>query len=372
MTDNFKLTQSSGEGRSGYLKINEKKIETPVVFFQYPFRNYTFFWKNLSIDALLVNAHYIMRKKALLNKIEQNGLEKTLNFNGIIMMDSGGHQIQKYGYAVDTQRITEIYESVRPDIGVVLDRPVYPYLSQSYIENAADYMIKNYHIMSNKTEVVLLPVIHGYSESVIRKCVKNVQSHLWGVGSLVPLMLGKSSNLIGSGSVVGIKRGKEILVKIVLLARKILGEEKFLHVFGIGSALTMHLMFFLGVDSVDSASYEWFARYGHIQVPGKGRINITGLANERCSENRKIRWKNYECGCPVCSNTSKCKLFEVLKKSKDARVIHNLYVHHKEVQLAREHIRENSYESFVEKRLRGTQFFKLFKLAKRWKRDLGV
>jgi tRNA-guanine family transglycosylase len=128
-------------------------------------------------------------------------------------------------------------------------------------------------------------------------------------------------------------------------------------------------MLYLGVDSVDSASYEWFARYGHIQLPGKGRINITGYAHEKCSEHRTINWKEYECDCPICFSTPKHELLSIFRKSKDARTIHNLHVHAKEMELARERIKENSYELFVEKRFEGTQFYKLFKYAKRLKNN---
>ena len=369
MAESFKLVYCSDAGRIGTLRVNNKKIETPAMFFQYPFRDYIFFWNDVPILALLVNAHFLMRKKALLNRIQKVGIKRFLKFDGVVMMDSGGHQIQKYGYAIDAYQISKVYNVLKPDIGVVLDRPIHPELSQLSIRRAIDYMIQNYYVMKSSTKVTLLPVIHGYSKKVIEKCTKDIQSKLWGVGSLVPLILGKSSNVIGSNTVVGVKEGKRILIETIYFIRKILGEEVFLHVFGIGSALTMHLMFYLGVDSVDSASYEWFARYGHIQLPGKGRVNITGLAHEKCSGRRMINWKEYECDCPICSCAPKHDLGNILKKSKDARAIHNLHVHAKEVELAREQIKENNYESFVEKRLEGTQFYKLFKYAQQLKKQ---
>lgn len=364
----FKIVHCSDSGRIGYLKANGKKVETPVMFFQYPFRRYVFFWDRVSIDSLLVNAHFLTRKKKLFNEVRDIGLHKFLKFNGMVMMDSGGHQIQKYGYSIHAHQISMIYNELKPDIGVVLDKPVHPGMSVKEIETSSNYMIQNYSIMKSNTGITLLPVIHGYSEAVIRKCIKSIQSPVWGIGSLVPLILGKSSNVIGNNSVVGIKKGKKLLIKTVFFIRRILDRGVFLHVFGIGSALTMHLMFYLGVDSVDSASYEWFARYGHIQIPGKGRVNITGLAHERRSKSKKIDWNSYECDCPVCSDTPKRRLVEVLKKSKDARAIHNLHVHSNEVKLAREHIKENNYESFVEQRLKGTQFYKLFRYAQQFKK----
>jgi len=369
MVASFKMTYSSDAGRIGILRVNNKKIETPAMFFQYPFRDYIFFWNDVSIRGLLVNAHFLMRKRALLERVQRTGIKNFLKFDGVVMMDSGGHQIQKYGYAIDACQISKVYNTLNPDIGVVLDRPIHPGFSQISIHNAVDYMIQNYYVMKSTTKVTLLPVIHGYSKKVIEKCIKEIPSLFWGVGSLVPLILGKSSNVIGDHTVVGVKNGKKILIETICFIRKILGEEVFLHVFGIGSALTMHLMLYLGVDSVDSASYEWFARYGHIQLPGKGRINITGYAHEKCSEHRTINWKEYECDCPICLSTPKHELLSIFRKSKDARTIHNLHVHAKEMELARERIKENSYELFVEKRFEGTQFYKLFKYAKRLKNN---
>jgi tRNA-guanine family transglycosylase len=366
----FKLLYHN-EGRVGKLKIGKVEVETPIIFFQYPFRNYKFFWEKVPTKALLVNGHYLLRKKQLLTQIKRVGIKKFLNFNGLIMMDSGGHQIQKYGYPIKATQIARIYNILKPDIGVVLDKPIHPMLTHNDVRNAIDYMIKNFYRMQSCTNITLLPVIHGYSKEIIEKCTNEIKSQFWGVGSLVPLILGKSSNLIGNNTVIGIKNGKKILVDTVCLIRKIVGESVFLHIFGIGSALTMHLMFYLGADSVDSASYEWFARYGHIQLPGAGRINVTGLAREACFK-RKINWNEYFCDCPICSSVGKHELGILLRKSKDARIIHNLHVHSKEIELAREKIRENSYESFLEARFRNTQFYKLFKYAKRVKKSLKI
>ncbi|MEM2507457.1 MAG: tRNA-guanine transglycosylase [Nitrososphaeria archaeon] len=368
---NFKLNLFTNDGRIGRLKIDEKEIETPTIFFQYPFRNYQFFWKDIPINALLINAHYLLRKKLLLRNIHKVGIKKFLDFNGIIMIDSGGHQIQKYGYAIEAKQIAHVYNMLQPDIGVVLDKPIHPGLPKSSVRNAVDYMIQNYYEMKSNTHVTLLPVIHGYSKEIIDRCVKKIESQFWGVGSLVPLILGKTSNVIGSNKIMGVKNGKKMLIDTICLIRKIVGEKVFLHVFGIGSALTMHIMFYLGVDSVDSASYEWFARYGHIQLPGKGRINVSGLAREKCS-GQKINWKKYTCDCPVCSSVEKSKLHNILKTCKNARVIHNLYVHSKEVEIARQKIKENDYEPFIEKRLKGTQFYKLFKYAQHVKNSLRI
>lgn len=367
----FKLTHCTNEGRVGRLKIGKVTIETPIIFFQYPFRNYRFFWETIPINALLVNAHYLLRKKHLLNNIQKVGIKKFLNFTGIIMVDSGGHQIQKYGYPIKATQIAKIYEILKPDIGVVLDKPIHPLLSQLSIRKAINYMLHNYYEMKSSTKITLLPVIHGYSKEFIEKCTNDIKSQFWGVGSLVPLILGKSSNVIGDKKVVGIKDGKKTLVDTICLIRKIVGENAFLHIFGIGSALTMHLMFYLGADSVDSASYEWFARYGHIQLPGMGRINVTGLAQETHSK-KKINWKEYSCDCPICSSVNRSKLQDILRQNKDARVIHNLYVHKKEVELACEKIKDNSYEAFLEERLKNTQFYKLFKYAKNIKKSLRV
>jgi len=371
MRGTFKLVDITAGGRIGKLKINNKEIDTPVIFFQYPFRNYRFFWKDVSVNALLVNAYFLFRKKSLLNNVQKMGIKKFLNFDGILMMDSGGHQIQKYGYPIKLSQISYVYNVLQPDIGVVLDKPVHPGLPKSDIKRAVDYMIQNYYSMRTSTNIQLLPVIHGYSREVIERCVEGIESQLWGVGSLVPLILGKTSNVIGK-KVTGIKNGRKILVDIICLIRKIIGENAFLHVFGIGSALTMHIMFYLGVDSVDSASYEWFARYGHIQLPGRGRINVSGRAQESYSKQRAINWELYNCDCPVCSSTQKSKISDLLKTNKDARVVHNLYVHNKEVAIAREKIEENNYEAFLEKRLKNTQFYRLFKYAQRVKNSLRI
>ena len=150
------------------------------------------------------------------------------------------------------------------------------------------------------------------------------------------------------------KSSRHLAVEVIKTVRTEF-PDAFLHVFGVGGTTTMHLMFALGVDSLDSIGWRLKAGYGAIQLPGLGdrftgnehRRNRTLLIEDAVAKEALI-----ECQCPVCQEHS---TFErrliALDSSFNNRALHNAWVFVQEVNAFREWVKADSVEQFVSQRL---------------------
>lgn len=150
------------------------------------------------------------------------------------------------------------------------------------------------------------------------------------------------------------------VVKIVSYIRKLLPKKK-IHVFGVGSALTMHLMFYVGASSVDSSGWRTKAAFGAIQLPGIGDRYIT--RRKRHKTYRNISKDEEEilahCQCPVCKEGG----LEKLRTSFKSRALHNSWVFQKEVETARDLVKKKKYECYVSEILSESSLASAFNLA---------
>ena len=75
----------------------------------------------------MVNAYFILKKAKTYEKIVDMGIHKYLDYDGLVMMDSGGYLFQKKEEMdLDPIKVLDLYENSKPDIGVVLDHPFDP------------------------------------------------------------------------------------------------------------------------------------------------------------------------------------------------------------------------------------------------------
>jgi tRNA-guanine family transglycosylase len=291
----------------------------------------------------------------------REGIHNYLNFKGHIMIDSGGFLFVKKNIPeMHPNKILELYERSKPDIGVILDYPILPNLPEKERKRRLCETLENtrYMVAFHKGKnPMLMPVIHGHSLRSVSWFVKQLNIicdfEMYGIGSLVPSVF----NTKGAGGIYNV-------VKIVSFIRKIIPDKK-LHVFGVGSTLTMHLMFYIGADSVDSSGWRTKAAYGAIQLPGTPDRYIT----------IKKKHKNYprlsreemnildDCVCPSCRRIS----IDGLMRSYQLRALHNAWVLQNEVNVAKRLVEENTYDDYVERILKNSRFYKVFRYAKRLK-----
>ena len=318
-------------------------------------------WKHFALDGVMVNAYEILGKTTVNREVRRKGVHRYLEFRGPIMMDSGGFQfMKKKELDVDPKKILGLYEDSKPDFGVVLDHPLGPNLSHKekmdrWFRTLANTrtMVANHNTDCTK----LVPAVHGHKldeiEWFLKKLIDISDFDFVGIGSLVPSVFSTK----GAGGIVNV-------VEIVNFVRKKL-PDRIVHVFGVGSTLTMHLMYHAGADSVDSSAWRTKAAYGAIQLPGIGDRYIT--PRKRHKKYRDLSEKEREiltqCKCPVCRKEG----LENLKESFAARAMHNAWTFQKEVEKARELIKKNEYEDFVEDILAESSLSYAFKFSMRLK-----
>lgn len=352
----FRVIKENPMGaRLGILKINGKKAETPLLWLSCSIRNKPYPWKYFEVNAVMVNAYELIKKGILVESIH-----KFLGINGLIMMDSGGFQILRRKVRISPSEIIRVYKKAKPDIGVVLDYPLDPSDLSSWAKRWRKTLINTKFMLDNSYDVVLMPVIHGYTIDDIRKACKEIKDitdpKIIGIGSMVPIVRQMyTSKLLELNNVTTFK----LIVETILTVRREFSDA-FLHVFGIGSVTTMHLMFSLGVDSVDSMSWRIKAAYGAIQLP---RVNDRFISPKDGRKPLKEIDLLSKCKCPICNGKSledrKIALDNSRPNTFYNRAIHNAYVLKQEEFMFRKFLTEGKVIEFIRSRLQGTRYHSL-------------
>ena len=349
------------------------KIEFPFVWFTQPIKAHPKPWLFFKIDGIMLNAYEILRNDSVAKQVRTEGVHKYMGFDGLITMDSGGYLFMKKGEInITPKTILELYEDSKPNFGVVLDFPSTPNLPREVIEERLSRTLENTKQMlemRRTTNPKLIPVIHGHDREILGHYIERLQKigefDIYGIGSLVPLVF----NTKGIG-------GIHNAIRVISWVRALL-PDKIIHVFGVGSSITMHLMFYAGVDSVDTTAWRTKAAFGAIQLSGSGDRYITPVKRNKpytklSKEEQKIL---EECECPACKRHG----FEGLKRSFTLRALHNAWVYQREVEKAREFIENGEYSEYVKglvekNRLakRALEFIEKFKNEFKGDRDSGI
>jgi 7-cyano-7-deazaguanine tRNA-ribosyltransferase len=334
-----------------------RETESPTLWFSQIVNGQPRPWMHFRMDGIMVNAYEILQKRRTYGIVEEKGIHGYLKFPGPIMMDSGGFLfMREKALDVNPEEVLKLYESSRPDFGVVLDHPLEPNLSRTERRRRRMKTLKNTEFMVDSKKghnPELIPVIHGHSSQAVswymRALGRISDFETYGIGSLVPSVF----NTKGAGGIYNVLR-------IISYVRKKVPDKR-IHVFGIGSTLTMHLMFYAGADSVDSSAWRTKAAFGAIQLSGVGDRYITPRERHKIYRNLSPAEKEIlaECKCPVCRKEG----LEELKRSFKARALHNSWVFQKEIEKTRELIKKDEYENYLQKILTRSTLSNAFKYA---------
>ena len=323
-------------------------------------------WKHFKIDGVLLNTYEILQKPSAANAVRTQGVHSFLGFSGPVMMDSGGFSfMMKSSVRVAARKIMDLYESSKPDFGVVLDHPLMLGLNQREVRRRQLVTLRNTEnmvAMKRTSNPKLIPVIHGHTKESVEWFISRLDKigdfKMYGLGSLVPSVF----NARGVGGVHNV-------IEILSYVRKLL-PDKLIHVFGVGSTITMHLMYASGADSIDSSSWRTKAAYGIIQLPGIGDRYISGRAGKATGKkyldlSRDEKKALEKCRCPACRQAGLAGLRGVQnpRGSFSRRALHNAYVFQKEVEKARKMTIENTYAAYVNRVVGRTRFSPALKLA---------
>lgn len=328
----FEIKDKDLCGRIGKLKTKSGTVETPLLFpvinpniqLVTPKRLNT----ALGFEAVITNAYIL--KKSFQNKPVEQGLHKFLDFNGVIMTDSGAYQILVYGdIEMNQAEIVKYQELVGSDIATILDIPTGWKITKPHATKTVEKTIqraKSFFEMKTRDDILWVGPVQGgrHIDLVTKSAIEMGQ---------LPFQV----HALGSPTEVMENYRFDVLVEMILTAKMNLPVERPLHLFGAGHPMLLSLAVALGCDLFDSAAYALYARENRYMTE-----NGTWLLSEL---------KYFPCQCPKCTNETPQKILEKTSKERETFLAeHNLYVCQAELRRIKQAIRDGRLWEHVEMR----------------------
>jgi 7-cyano-7-deazaguanine tRNA-ribosyltransferase len=330
----FEIKDKDLLARIGKLKTKSGTVETPLLF---PVINPNIqlvspqkLKEAFGFEAVITNA-YILKKRFQNQPIEQ-GVHKFLDFDGTVMTDSGAYQILVYGdIEVNQAEIVKYQEQIGSDIATILDIPTGWKITQKQAEKTVTETIKRAKaFFKTKTHNDILwvgPVQGGRHLNLVASSAAKM--------SKLPFQI----QALGSPTEVMENYRFDVLIDMILTAKKNLPPERPLHLFGAGHPFMFSLAVALGCDFFDSAAYALYAR-----------------ENRYMTENGTWRLSEldyFPCQCPKCARETPQEIMTKTPKERETFLAeHNLHVCIAEIKRIKQAIREGRLWEHVEMRTR--------------------
>ncbi len=331
----FEVKHKDLFGRVGKLKTKSGTIETPMLL---PVVNPRMLevhprelLEEFGYKALMTNAYLL--KKYFKDDVLKEGVHGFLDYKGVIMTDSGAYQALRYGKVeVEPLEILEFQKRINVDIGVILDVPTGWKTSRSHAEWTVKETLKRAeeavkHFCCEDKVLWVGPVQGGKYLDLVEVSAKEMAKLPFDIYAL------------GSPTDIMERYLFDILVEMIVRARRNLPIEKPLHLFGAGHPFMFSFAVALGCDLFDSASYALYAK-----------------DDRYLTETGTIRLENLEyftCTCPICQKLTPEELKEKEKTEREKLLMkHNLYVCKKEINRVKQSIVEGRLWELLELRAR--------------------
>lgn len=331
---NFELLKRDGLSRICRLETSSGTIETPALLPVINPKINTVPPKELhdvfGFGALITNSYIIKNNPELKERALTEGLHKMLDFDGIIMTDSGTFQSHMYGEVdLTNPEIIEFQKSIGTDIGTVLDIFTEPDWTKEKTKWATEEtLIRTQEACDMKGDMHLNGVIQGSIYNDLRTyCAEKMATmdiDVHPIGGVVPLMEQyRYTELVDviMSSKIGINPGRPV------------------HLFGAGHPMILAFAALMGCDLFDSAAYAKFARDDRMMfVDGTSRLQDMMTLN---------------CKCPACKNHTLESLRKLSGRDREAAIArHNLYEITTELETVKRYIREGKLWELTEIRCR--------------------
>lgn len=336
----FEVKHSDLAGRIGKLETAHGILETPAFIpVVHPVRQTISpqFLKNLGFNGLITNAYTTLKYYG--DDARTKGIHEILNYDGVIMTDSGGYQILEYG-AIDAEPrvISQFERDIGSDISVPLDKPTGYGLNY---EKAKDYVKET---LANAKDILGVEVEgknvgskdskQNYGSTIWVGPVQGAE-HLDLVRYCANVLDKMGFQVLAIGSPVQIMETYEFSVLAQMIAAvKRTVPTKPIHLFGAGHPLTIPLAVSLGCDMFDSASYMLYAkddRYMH----ANGTVKLENLSYLSCQ-------------CPVCCSHTIKEFRQMIRVDRIEEIAkHNLYVLRAEVNAVKQAIVDGRLWEYV-------------------------
>lgn len=329
----FESLSSDIAGRAGRLVVGNKTVKTPALL---PVINPHLplvtpkELQAMGVEALITNAYIFSQSRQFRERALSEGLHRVLDFDGVIMTDSGSFQLSVYGKVSITNTQTLSFQrDIKSDIWVPLDIPTSPAADRKTTEQELAITmqrLKEAKEVFGSDAPIAGPVQGGIFEDLRERAGREVTDlgfTFCPIGAVVPLMESY--------------RYRD-LVSVVMAAKRTLSPSACIHLFGAGHPSMFALATAMGCDLFDSAAYALYAKDGrYLTVHGSYRISELA---------------DLPCACAVCrSHTA-----EELRAAPDRErllALHNLHVTLAEIARIRQAISDGTLWELVDERCRG-------------------
>jgi 7-cyano-7-deazaguanine tRNA-ribosyltransferase len=275
------------------------------------------FYDELGIEAVMTNA-YLLRRARLGLKPED--VHDTLGFEKTVATDSGAYQILEYGnVAVEPKDIVAYQEEIGADIGVILDVPTGFKTDVSTARRTVDETIRRadeaVRVRTRSDILWVGPIQGGIYPDEIARSAKEMSKRDFAIYAL------------GSPTQVMELQRFELLVEMILSAKRHIPPGKPFHLFGAGHPSIFSFLVALGCDLFDSAAYALYARTGRY-ITAEGTA-LLGDMHE------------FPCPCEACRGRNPREVRR-LRPSEREKILsqHNLHACSSELKKIREEIRK--------------------------------
>ena len=283
-------------------------------------------------EILITNAYVVHQTDALRDEALERGLHDLLDFSGAIMTDSGSFQLAEYG-AIDvtSREILEFQRAIGSDIATPVDIPTPPDADREQAERDLETTRERLDAASSSFdpgEMLCSAPIQGSTYADLREAAAR---HAYGTGlDVFPI-----------GAVVPLLNGYRFAetVDVIAAAKRGLGADAPVHLFGAGHPMMFALAVAMGCDLFDSAAYALYARDDRY---------LTLRGTEQLSD-----LTYFPCSCPVCVGWTPDELRSAPASERERLLSrHNLHVTYAEMRTIKEAIRAGDLLELVETRAR--------------------
>ena len=338
MREIFELRDGDGAGRIGELTVPRAgvTVETPALL---PVINPHLrtiepatLESEFGSEILITNGYILYGSDQFRDRALSEGLAELFDFSGAIMTDSGSFQLSEYGeISVTNAEILRFQRDIGSDIGTPIDIPTPPDTARERTKSELKTTQSRLEAAESVDtgEMLVNAPIQGSTHADLRE---EAAAHAYGtsldvfpVGAVVPLMNGY--------------RYAE-MIEVVRAAKRGLGTDAPVHLFGAGHPMMFALAVAAGCDLFDSAAYALYARDGrYLTVAGTDHLEDLDY---------------FPCSCPVCTEHTPTTLRECADDRREELLArHNLHVSYRELRTVKQAIREGNLFELVERRARG-------------------
>ncbi|MFQ5892355.1 MAG: tRNA guanosine(15) transglycosylase TgtA, partial [Candidatus Methanofastidiosia archaeon] len=345
----FEIKAKDGLGRIGKLTIGGKSVETPTLM---PVINPgriivspKEMKRRFGIEILITNSYIIYRSKKLKEKMLERGVHQILDFDGIVVTDSGSFQLMNYGdLEVENAEIVEFQNRIGSDVSTFLDLPTLPDESYDKANLDLEMTLERAKEALELGKGCMNGTIQGSTYLDLRKraCqeMAKLDFEIHPIGGMVPLLM---------------KYRFSELSEVILECKRNLPLSRPIHLFGAGHPMLLSFSVLLGCDLFDSAAYVLYAR---------DQRYLTPYGTKKLEDMRY-----FPCSCRICEGSS---VEEVLKAREEEKIkfltLHNLYVTFSELLKIKQAIHEGSLWELLESRIRShPELLKAYRVLEKYK-----